>query len=121
MKPVEPQQMPGFTKYPHRRWLYVPCFAKGKVREILDGVADAVIQRNPNANCALIEEGALITLPSGETLQGVSFKTVHAEVEHAIEQYAADHCLLLGELDGATLRLADGRAIELDACVCERY
>jgi hypothetical protein len=121
MKRANPDEMPGFKKHPHRRWFYVQTLPGAAVGELLDGVASSLVRLDPKANGALIEEPAIIVLPRGENLQAISFKTTHTQMATAIVNFATDHGLVCGEVEGAILRLADGRQVALDSCRYQIY
>src|SRR5262245_24163693 len=121
MKTIDPTELPGFKKYSHRRWFYVQGHETIDVGAIMRAVCECANKLQPDVAVAMIEERAQITLPTGERLQGMSFKTIHPSVEDGIREYARINAFVYGELDGDMIELGDGRKLPLNKCNCVEY
>jgi hypothetical protein len=118
---IPPEKLPGFVAYPHRHWLYVETRPGTTVGSLLQGILEAALRGSPGQESAIIEERAVIRLPSGERLQGVSFKASHPAVAPGVRDYAVGHSLKWGRLVDVVLQLEDGHAVSLAECNCFAY
>src|SRR5262249_51271693 len=77
MTSIPPEKLPGYLAYPHRHWYYVEARPGTEVEHLLHDILEAVLNRSLGQGAAVIEERAVIRLPTGERTQGVSFKAAH--------------------------------------------
>jgi hypothetical protein len=118
---IPPEKLPGYLAYPHRHWYYVEARLGTTVEHILQDILDTVLKSSPGEEAAIIEERAVICLPTGERMQGVSFKAAHPAVGHAIHTYARCCSLKCGRLVDGAILLDEGPVISLAGCDCFAY
>ncbi|MDB5351278.1 MAG: hypothetical protein JWN86_2525 [Planctomycetota bacterium] len=121
MTPITPERLPGFVEYPHRQWFYVEARPGMTVGDLLQGAMQAALTNSPGEEAAIIEERAILRLPAGERLQGVSFKATHPAMRQAVRVYAEGRSLRFGRLVAGTIRFQDGLSIPLAECECFAY
>lgn len=121
MTPIPPEKLPGYFAHPHRHCFYVEARPGTEVGHILHDILEAVLNGRLGEGTAIIEERAVIRLPTGERMQGVSFKAAHPAVGHGVHTYARSYPLKCGRLVDGTLLLDDGSVISLSECDCFAY
>ena len=118
---IHPEKLPGSVAYPHRHWLYIEARPGTTVGYLLQDILESVLKSSRDGEAAIIEERAVIRLPTGEGLQGVSFKASHPAVGPGIRTYAMGHSLRCGRLADGAIQLDDGLVISLAECACFTY
>ncbi len=119
---VNVQEMPGYRESPVRLFFYVQRPASGSIRDIMDGMLVAAFRLHPKGVGAVIEERAVLVLPTGEELLGVSLKTEHFEVViDGMGDYATQNNLLYGGVHRSAIHLSDDREIPLADYKCSKY
>jgi hypothetical protein len=121
MTPIPPEKLPGYLAYSHRHWSYIEARPGTKVEHIRHDILEAVPKSSLGEEAAIIEARAVIHLPTGERMQGVSFKAAHPAVGQGIHTYARRCSLKCGRLVDGTILLDEGAVISLAECDCFAY
>jgi hypothetical protein len=110
--------IPGQVPVQGREFLYVEHASEDSFQQMFDDIGafiEASVQPLPRGG--LITTNAVLTLPSGESLFGLSFKGDVDRWEDGILRFAEARRLLTAKIQGSNVITRDGKTCPLSACV----
>jgi len=112
--------MPGSIPVEGREFMYLESQSPNTFAELFPTIVTAGQGPLPKHG-GLLNENALIRLPDGKIIHGLSFKGDLKGWRRSIIEGSEKLGILWGEIVGQNVKLSNGREYPLDACVVELY